>query len=51
MLQGKKKKALQNRINVVKGNANDKIYYCEIAEKEFGAVTPPKKTKELDKKE
>lgn len=48
MLQGKKKKAIKNRIKTVKPLANDKIYYCEIAEKEFGAVAPPKKAKELE---
>lgn len=50
MLKGKKKKAIENRIKSVKGHANDKIYYCEIAEKEFGPVTPPKKAKELEDK-
>lgn len=49
MLKGKKKKAIENRINSVKNHANDKIYYCEIAEKEFGPVTPPKKTKDFEK--
>ena len=49
MLQGKKQKAIQNRINSVKVHANDKIYYCEAVEKEFGAITQPKKAKELEK--
>ena len=50
MLGGKKKKAMQNRIKAVKEHANDKIYYCEIAEKEFGPVEPPKKMKNFEKK-
>ena len=50
MLGGKKKKAIQNRIKAVREHANDKIYYCEMAEKEFGAVAPPKKMKDFEKK-
>lgn len=50
MLKGKKQKAIQNRINSVKSHANDKIYYCEMAEKEFGPVTAPKPAKELQNK-
>ncbi|MCQ2471626.1 MAG: hypothetical protein MJ147_06270 [Clostridia bacterium] len=49
MLSGKKRKAIINRINTVKSHANDKIYYCAMAEKEFGAVDVPKRAKELDK--
>ncbi len=39
MLKGNKKKAIRNRINMVKDKANDKIYYCEPVEKEFGPVS------------
>ena len=38
MLQGKKKKPMKNRIKSVSERANDKIYYCERVEKEFGPV-------------
>ena len=38
MLNGKKKKSMNNRIKAVKPRANDKIYYCERVEKEFGPV-------------
>ena len=33
LLNGKKKKAMQNRIEAVKSRANDKLYYCEELEK------------------
>lgn len=33
ILGGKKKKAMQNRIEAVKERANDKLYYCEPLEK------------------
>ena len=33
LLNGKKKKAMQNRIEAVKARANDKLYYCEELEK------------------
>ena len=33
LLNGKKKKAMQNRIEAVKARANDKLYYCEPLEK------------------
>lgn len=49
MLNGKNRKAILNRINDVKSHANDKIYYCEIAEKEFGAVATPKRARDLEK--
>ena len=32
-VNGKKKKAMQNRIEAVKARANDKLYYCEELEK------------------
>ncbi len=33
ILRGKKKKAMQNRIDAVRERANDKLYYCEPLEK------------------
>ncbi|MBQ8228752.1 MAG: hypothetical protein IJZ88_07045 [Clostridia bacterium] len=33
ILSGKKKMAMQNRIEAVKPRANDKLYYCELLEK------------------
>ena len=33
ILSGKKKKAMENRIEAVKPRANDKLYYCEPLEK------------------
>ncbi len=33
ILKGKKKKAMENRIESVKSRANDKLYYCEPLEK------------------
>ncbi len=49
MLKGKNRKALQNRINSVKNLANDKIYYCEMVEKEFGKVATPPKAEDVKK--
>lgn len=34
ILSGKKKKAMENRIEAVKSRSNDKLYYCEPLEKE-----------------
>ena len=33
ILKGRKKKAMQNRIESIKARANDKLYYCEELEK------------------
>ena len=34
ILNGRKRKAMENRIEAVKARANDKLYYCEPLEKE-----------------
>lgn len=34
ILKGKKKKAMERRIEAVKDRSNDKYYYCELLEKE-----------------
>lgn len=37
LLKGKKKRAMKNRVKAVKSKANDKIYYCQPVEQEFGS--------------